>query len=414
MSLGWGGRRCFCMLALAGAAVAWPASASSSTIFRGPAYKTAQAPTAHKPQSKLWFAGGRWWSILWNAHRFHWGIYRLDRRTHTWVGTGAMLDTRRDAHADAVADGDSVTVVSAAPPGTRDTDQRILLWQLSLSGSQWNASGPPVAPALATPEAVVLDQDSTGTVWVAYTDDNGGGGRRVLVTHSTSDTRHFTAPASPGVDGSEDLSDDDVVAIAAYGDRIGLLWSNQTRGSFVFASRPAGSGTTTWVGQTVLQGAFESDDHLSLKSPHDGSGRLYALVKTSLNDSRAAPDAPQMLLLALGDDGAWRSYPVWTIADRVTRPLLLLVPSRNVALVFASSPCCGGGVVYEKSTSMTAPAFAPGLGSPFIHTSEDLHLNNPTSTKQPLDPQMGIVVVASDDHTRTYATGVAPLPRAKP
>jgi hypothetical protein len=121
-----------------------------------------------------------------------------------------------------------------------------------------------------------------------------------------------------------------------------------------------------------------------------------------------------MLLLALGDDGAWRSYPVWTIADHVTRPLLLLVPSRNVALVFASSPCCAGGVVYEKTTSLTAPAFAPGLGRPFLHTSEDLHLNNPTSTKQPLDARMGVVVVASDDHTRTYATAVAPLPPAAP
>jgi hypothetical protein len=414
MSSSSGGRRRFCMLALAGAAVAWPASASSGTIFRGPVYKTASAPTAYKPQSKLWFAGGRWWGILWNARRFTWSIYRLDRATHTWVGTGAALDTRRDAHADVVADGDTVTVVSAAPPGTRDSDRRILLWRLSLSGTRWNASGPPAAPALATPEAVVLDRDSTGTVWVAYTDDNGGGGRRVLVTHSTTDVHHFTAPTTLGVDGSEDLSDDDVVAIAAYGDRIGLLWSNQTRGSFVFASRPAGSETTTWVGQIVLQGAFESDDHLSLKSPHDGSGRLYALVKTSLNDSGAAPDAPQMLLLTLGGDGTWRSYPVWTIADRVTRPLLLLVPSRNVALVFAASPCCAGGVVYEKTTSLTTPAFAPGLGKPFLHTTKDHHLNNPTSTKQPLDAQMGIVVVASDDHTRTYATRVAPLPPAAP
>ena len=177
----------------------------------------------------------------------------------------------------------------------------------------------------------MLDEDSTGTLWVAYTDDNGGGGRRVVVTHSTSDTRHFTAPAPLGVDGSEDLSDDDVVAIAAYGDRVGLLWSNQTRGSFVFASRPAGSTTTDWVGQLALQGTYLSDDHLSLKSPHDGSKRLYALVKTSLNDERSAPDAPQMLLLTLGDDGAWHSYPVWTITDHVTRPLLLLAPARNAA-----------------------------------------------------------------------------------
>jgi hypothetical protein len=402
------------MLALAAAAIAAPVSARAATIFRGPVYKTAPAPTAHKPQSKLWFAGGRWWSVMWNAHAYSYRIYRLDRKAHRWVGTETALDTRRDSHADVTSSGLTVMIASAAPPGTHDKDRRILLWRLSLEGGQWVRSGPPVAPALATPEAVVLDEDSTGTVWIAYTDDNGGGGRRVLATHSTSDLRHFTAPAPLGVDGSDDLSDDDLVAIAAYGDRIGLLWSNQTRGSFVFASRPAGSTTTTWVGQPVFQGTYLSDDHLSLKSPHDGSGRLYALVKTSLNDERSAPNAPQMLLLALGDDGAWRSYPVWTIADHVTRPLLLLAPSRNVALVFASSPCCSGGVVYEKTTSLTTPGFAPGLGTPFVHTPEDPHLNNPTSTKQPLDAQMGIVVVASDDRTRTYATGVAPLPPAAP
>jgi hypothetical protein len=324
------------------------------------------------------------------------------------------LDTRRDSHADVASTGRTVMIASAAPPGTRDKDRRILLWKLSLEGGHWVRAGKPVAPALATPEAVVLDQDSTGTIWIAYSDDNGGGGRRVLVTHSTSDMRHFTAPAPLGVDGSEDLSDDDLVAVAAYGNRVGLLWSNQTRGSFVFASRPAGSTTTTWVGQPVFQGTYLSDDHLSLKSPHDGSNRLYALVKTSLNDERSAPDAAQILLLALGDDGVWHTFPVWTIADHVTRPLLLLAPSRNVALAFATSPCCSGGVIYEKTASLTAPAFAPGVGTPFLQTPQDTKLNNPTSTKQPLDARTGLVVVASDDHTRTYATAVAPLPPAAP
>ena len=405
---------CACVLAVAGVAIAAAASAEAGTIFRGPAYKTASAPTAHKPQSKIWFAGGRWWSVMWNAQAYTYRIYRLDRAKHAWVSTKLALDTRRDSHADVASTGRTAMVASAAPPGTRDKDRRILLWKLTLRGDTWVRSGKPVAPALATPEAVVLDEDSTGTIWIAYTDDNGGGGRRVLVTHSTTDARHFTAPAPLGVDGSDDLSDDDLVAVAAYGDRVGLLWNNQTRGSFVFASRPAGSTTTTWVGQPVFQGTYLSDDHLSLKSPHDGSSRLFALVKTSLNDERSSPDAAQMLLLALGDDGAWHSYPVWSIADHVTRPLLLLAPSRNVALVFATSPCCSGGVVYEKTASMTAPAFAPGLGTPFLHTPEDTKLNNPTSTKQPLDAQMGVVVVASDDSTRAYATGVAPLPPAVP
>ncbi len=116
---------------------------------------------------------------MWDARAYGYRIYRLDRAKHRWIGTGTKLDTRRDAHADAVADGNHVSIVSAAPPGTHDADRRILLWQLTLEGSRWDAAGPPVSPALATPEAVVLDEDSTGTIWVAYTDDNGGGGRRV-------------------------------------------------------------------------------------------------------------------------------------------------------------------------------------------------------------------------------------------
>jgi hypothetical protein len=54
-------------------AAAPPAGAADDVGFRDFTYsepapgRTATAPTGQKPQSKLWFADGLWWGVLFNA-----------------------------------------------------------------------------------------------------------------------------------------------------------------------------------------------------------------------------------------------------------------------------------------------------------------------------------------------------------
>ena len=62
------------------------------------------APTADKPQSKLWFNDGAWWSVMFNTGDTTYHIYRLTW-PDTWVLTAAVADDRPLAHADCLWDG---------------------------------------------------------------------------------------------------------------------------------------------------------------------------------------------------------------------------------------------------------------------------------------------------------------------
>ena len=69
--------------------------------------------------------------------------------------------------------------------------------------------------------------------------------------------------------------------------------------------------------------------------------------------------------------------------------------------MFAASPCCNGGAIYHKQTSLDSISFPAGLGTPFIQSATDTHINNPTSTKQNVDDTTGLLVAAGDDFLGT-------------
>src|SRR5947207_195318 len=76
--------------------------------FRDRSYAGTTAPTAEKPQSKLWFHDGSWWGVLFrpsNAGGGKFTIQRLDLATQTWVDTGVAADRRESVHLDALSDG---------------------------------------------------------------------------------------------------------------------------------------------------------------------------------------------------------------------------------------------------------------------------------------------------------------------
>ena len=83
------------------------------------------------------------------------------------------------------------------------------------------------------------------------------------------------------------MADDDISSIVAFRDgttpSIGVFWSNQKGSSFHFAIHADAAGDTTWKPSVgVYPGAGNADDHINLKSLQtDGSGRVFAVVKTS-------------------------------------------------------------------------------------------------------------------------------------
>jgi hypothetical protein len=154
------------------------------------------------------------------------------------------------------------------------------------------------------------------------------------------------------------------------------------------------------------------DDHLSLKT--DATGRVYAAVKTSLNDlTDPDPDAPLILLLVREPSGTWSSHVFGRVQDKHTRPIVLLDEENSDVYLFATRPETGESIYYKRS-ALSPISFEPGLGTPFIKSSSDTTINNATSTKQNLNPATGLLVLASDQNTRFYFHNFLRLQSQKP
>lgn len=389
-------------LVLIGAA---PAGAAADVTFAGPSFSGASAPTGQKPQSKLWHHDGRWWGVLFNAATADFEIYRLDG--DRWQSTGTLVDGRTRGSADVLWDGSRLYVASAGPTATDANHAvRVSRFRYDPGTLTWAQDVAPVSLTGGGVEAVVLDKDTTGRIWVTYT-----AGQRVFVAHTTTSDGTWAPPYVLPVAGASTLTSDDLSALVAYDGKIGVLWSNQAEETVYFASHRDGDGDSAWSVKPALSGPKYADDHLNLKSLEaDPSGRVFAAVKTSVNDVASTPSsAPLTLLLVLDGAGSWQRHTFGTAGDDHTRPLVLLHPAGRRLYMLASSPCCSGGAIYLKSTPLDKVAFAPGLGTPFLRSDADVNINNVTSTKQPLTDATGLVAIAGDDHTKRYWTGVLAL-----
>src|SRR3970040_3178956 len=100
-----------------------------------------------------------------------------------------------------------------------------------------------------------------------------------------------------------------------------------------FASHPNGADDASWDCSTAIQGPGLADDHMNLKALRDDpAGRVFAVIKPSLNDApEADPTGPLIMLLVLQADGTWDQYVVSRVVDCQTRPLLLLDHARRRA-----------------------------------------------------------------------------------
>jgi len=386
--------------ALAGIA---PASASATPVtvgYRDFSYSGTSAPTGQKPQSKLWFNDGIWWGNLFNSSSKTFHIYRLDWATQTWSDTGTQLDTRSNATGDVKWDGTHLYEVSAVY--TTSVSGSAKVWRFSYSTGSKSYSldaGFPVTVSSGGAEAVVLETDTAGVAWVTFTQ-----AKKVFVTHSVGAAQTtWIAPYVIPLPGAANLTSDDISSIIAYDGKIGVMWSNQNPSDWAmyWGTHVDGAGDSPgdWVANTAVKQTEYADDHLNLKQlTADPSGRVYAVTKTSLNNV----SAPLILVLVLKPNGNWERHTFGTVSDNHTRAMLLLDSDHRTMYVFAASPCCSGGIIYMKSSSIDNINFPSGKGTPFIQSSSDTTINNPTSTKQNLTSATGLLVIAGDDHSHNY------------
>jgi hypothetical protein len=301
-------------------------------------------------------------------------------------------------------DGNRLYIASAGPT-TNPTDSPLFLRYRYNRFTKAYAldSGYPVQPISGGMEAIVLTKDTTNRFWFTYTRNSS-----VYVTHSAANnSRNWITPYVIPLPGATNLNSDDISAVIAYNGRIGVMWSNTNDSTMRFGSHIDGASDSSWNANTALSLPGYADDHMNLKSLEaDSSGRIFAAVKTSLTKA----NDPLTLLLVLRPSGTWTSHTFGLVSHDHTRPIVLIDDENRRLYMFASSPCCSGGVIFYKSTSLDNISFPPGIGTPFIQSNTDLTINNPSSTKQNLDGNTNLVVIASDNGSDYYLHNSIDLP----
>jgi hypothetical protein len=387
-----------CLALTLSALLGGAAQAALSTTYQDFFYTSVTSnPTADKPQSKLWFQDGAWWSLMLSPSDNVVHIFEL-RADHTWRDTGTVVDDRSNSMGDALWDGDANKLYVAS----RAASSPARLVRLSYSPTTRSYSvdaGFPVNISPGGSESITIAKDSTGKLWATFTRQS-----QVWVTHSTTSDTSWTAPFNPPV-GDTAITSDDISSVVTMRGKIGVIWSDQLSQSFRFVTHVDGAPDTAdgWGAlEKPLAGTRLADDHINIKNiVSDDDGRLYAAIKTSLGDDPTDPSTGALVaLLVRTNAGDWSSHTFGTLADDHTRPMVLLDETNRQIYLFATWPV-GGGSIYYKTSPMNDISFPSGRGTEFM-TWPGARIDDASSTKQPVNARSGIVVLASDRYAFRY------------
>jgi uncharacterized repeat protein (TIGR02543 family) len=363
-------------------------------------------PTAEKPESKLWWNDGYWWGTLWSPGADAYRIHRLEPATQSWVDVGPDIDDRPGSLGDALWDGQKLYIASHIYGGrsqqssntTAALSARLYRYSYNSSTNTYSLdSGFPVLVNNAQSETLVLEKDSNGKLWVTWTQ-----AKRVYVNRSLGDDLTWGTPFVLPVQGSN-LDSDDISSVIAFGNnKIGVIWSNQADLKCYFAFHLDSNADTDWEPrETALADAnlgAVADDHLNLKMMADGGGTIYCITKTSLGNS----NAPAIYMLRRNSSGVWSKFVVAMGSEDYTRAILVIDEENRELYAFAKSDNSTPGTIRMKKTSLDNPAFPPGLGSPFIMSSSERDINDPTASKHNVNSTTGLLILASDATDRYY------------
>jgi hypothetical protein len=403
--------------------IARPVRAAGDVGYQDGSY-SGSAVTGREPQSKLWFNDGIWWASMYSSAAGAVDIQRLNWATQTWTDTGVRIDERSHSSADTLWDGSKLYVLSSysdqsfscSPPTSGDVTMRMMRYSYDSGAKTYTLDpGFPVTIANAAVQAAGMAKDSTGTIWATWGYPTASHGN-VFITHSTSDTAHYVTPYVLPLSGVTTMECPDYSNVVAYDGKIGVMWSNQTESDIYFGIHVDGDADTTWTRSTALSGTGWADNHVNVKSlTADPAGRVFAATKTSLNGDQCPPSSanaqnPLILLVYMDGTGGWQRRTFSTAADCETRPLVQLDPDNRQLYMFATQPApnssygSGGSIMY-KQTSLDNPNFASGPGTPIIQLAANPKINNVTGTKQTVNANTGLVVLAADDSTHHYVHG---------
>ncbi len=208
-------------------AVALPAPALADVGTRDHSFSGTSAPLGTKrAESSLWFNAGTWWANLWDSSSQDFHIWRLNTVMNAWVDTRVTVDTRANTQADTLWDGGKLYIASHVRSDSPASGYPTYLYRFSYDpvGRTYSRdAGFPVQINNYKTKAVVIDKDSTGKLWATWMQ-----GTEVYVNRTLGDDASWGTPFVPAVSGTNTTSDELSSLIAFDGDKIGLMWSNQT------------------------------------------------------------------------------------------------------------------------------------------------------------------------------------------
>lgn len=382
-------------------------------------------PTGTKRnESILWFNDGSWWASMWNATVDEFHIFRLDVTTQRWIDTGTKLDTRADTHADVLWDGTKLYVAShrfAEDETNATSGYPSYLYRFSYSTATKAYTLDPGFPAqinnLRT-EVLVIDKDSTGTLWATWSKDS-----MIWVAHTLNgnDATWGAGYVLPLPDAQNLTIDDNSAVVAFGGNQIGVMWSNQSTGhdAMYFASHRDGDPDLSWSSErTAIQGPGSADDHMNLKVvATDSGGKVYAAIKTSFND--VGTSSQPLIMLAVRDPvtASWTDYPISRVSECPNRVLVLIDEENRVIHAFYTAPgppnydCnSSGGEIETKISSLDNISFPVGVGTVVIRDNDSPVIHDVTSTKQNVSSATGIAILARNSQTKLYWHAYFPIP----
>ena len=404
-------------------AAAAPATSAADTGYEGPSFSGTTNPTgAKRGESVLWFNDGMWWAHMWHSASATFRIHRLDMVMQRWEDTGIVSETRANTHGDSLWDGTKLYIASHrfASDGTAASSgypSYLYRYSYDAATDRYSLdSGFPVTINDYRTETLVIDKDSTGKLWATWQQDN-----KIYVNRTTTDDRTWGTPFALPVSGAS-VTVDDTSAVVSFGNRIGVMWSNQTSSSNAmwFATHVDSQSDTTWeASRTAIQGSGTADDHMNLKTlKEDAQGRVYAAIKTEHNTSSAPLT---MLLVRDPVTGDWASHTIARVSDCPNRPIVVLDEENRRVRTYATYPgppnySCNssGGAIYEKTSSVDAVSFEPGRGTPTIVDDDSPYVHNVSSTKQNANSRTGVALLAVNTSTKRYWHTYLPIPAATP
>jgi hypothetical protein len=334
--------------------------------------------TGEKPQSKVWSHAGKFWMVLPNNTGTH--LWRLDGKSWTNV---LKLNDNNSSKADCKVVGEVVHILLLQGASSELVSVEYVPGQQSYQF--WSARSASTVISLHTEvETATIEVDGTNRMWLAYDTKND-----IQVRWSDSPYDTWSQPITLATG----ISTDDISAIIALPDKIGVLWSNQSTKRYGFRTHTDGAAPSEWTADEVpaAQSALNigggmADDHLNMVVGEDGT--LYAAVKTSYDN----PNYPLIALLVRRPSGTWDN--LYSVANRGTRPIVQLdEASRKLIIVYTSSES-GGNILY-KETLIDLIDFSAAF------TFLSGNFNNATSAKAAFREE--VVILASSS---THAVGV--------